>query len=129
MLNLENVGAIGEYAVAAIVPQARFRYPLLEGRLMPYAMAGVGLGYSEFNDRKPSGAGVKIDGNPYGVSGLLGVGIEYFVTSNIAFNFETRYLFSRGQTIQIDGGSERDGNFDSVLFSLGLRVFFPRVWQ
>jgi len=127
VINLDGVGSIGEYAVSAIIPQARLRYPLLEGRLMPYAVGGVGLGYSEFNDRKPSGADVKIDGNPYGVSGLLGVGIEYFVTSNIAFNFETRYLFSRGQTIEIDGGPERVGNFDSVLFSLGLRVFFPGV--
>lgn len=127
VLNLEGVGAIGEYAVVAIIPQARLRYPLLEGRLMPYAVGGVGLGYSEFNDRKPAGADVKIDGNPYGVAGSLGAGIEYFLTSNIAFNLETRYLFSRGQTIEIDGGRERVGNLDSLAFSLGLRVFFPGV--
>jgi opacity protein-like surface antigen len=129
VLNVDGIGAIGEYAVVAIMPQARFRYPLLEGRLMPYAVGGVGLGYNEFNDRKPAGADVKIDGNPYGVTGSLGAGIEYFVTSNIAFNFETRYLFSRGQTIQINGGPERTGNLDSVFFSFGLRVFFPGVRQ
>jgi opacity protein-like surface antigen len=126
VLNLDGVGSIGEYAVVSIIPQARLRYPWLEGRLVPYAVGGVGLGYNEFNDRKPAGADVIIDdGKSYSVAASLGAGIEYYVTSNIAFNFETRYLFSRGQSIRIDGGPERDGNFDSVLFSFGLRVFFP----
>jgi opacity protein-like surface antigen len=126
VLDVEGVGRIGEYAVVAIMPQVRVRYPLLEEeRLMPYAIAGVGLGYNEFNDRKPAGAEVVVDAQTYGVTAALGLGIEYFVTSNIAFNFETRYLFSRGQTLQIDGGRERSGNLDALLFSLGLRVFFP----
>ena len=127
MLNLDDVGGIGEYAVVAIIPQIRVRYPLLDGRVMPYAVGGVGLGYQEFNDRKPAGADLSIVEQKYGVAASVGAGIEYFLTSNIAFNFETRYLFSRGHSIQIDNGPWRQGNLDSLLFSFGLRVFFPDV--
>ena len=94
---------------------------------MPYAVAGVGLGYNEFNDRKPAGADLAITGQAYGVVATAGAGIEYFLTSNIAFNVEARYLFSRGQTIRINGGPELRGNLDALLLSVGLRVFFPEV--
>ena len=35
--------ALGEYLLLPLVPQVRVRYPLLGGRLTPYALAGVGV--------------------------------------------------------------------------------------
>jgi hypothetical protein len=34
-LKVGNLGTMGEYGVAAVVPQIRLRYPLFEGRLTP----------------------------------------------------------------------------------------------
>lgn len=39
-LKVQGFGSVGEYAVTAIVPQIRVRYPLLDGKLTPYAVAG-----------------------------------------------------------------------------------------
>ena len=43
------------------MPQVRVRYPLLGGRLTPYALAGVGVAFTEFNDRKPPGYDVAVE--------------------------------------------------------------------
>jgi opacity protein-like surface antigen len=123
ILQLEGVGEIGEYATYAVVPQARFRWPFLEGRVVPYAVGGVGLAYGEFNDRKPAGEDLSINGNQAGVAATIGGGVEYFLMSNIALNFETTYRFSRLQTLQIDDGPERKGNLDSLMITCGLRIY------
>ena len=52
--------ALGEYLLLPLVPQVRVRYPLLGGRLTPYALAGVGVAFTEFNDRKPPGYDVAV---------------------------------------------------------------------
>src|SRR5687768_16540979 len=56
-----NSSALGEYSVAPIVPQVRFRYPVLDGRMTPYLIAGVGAALTEFNDRKEPGFGTSVD--------------------------------------------------------------------
>jgi opacity protein-like surface antigen len=116
-------GSVGEEALYAIVPQLRARYPVLDGRLVPYAVGGVGAGYAEFNDRKPSGAGFDIDSTSWGVAVTAGAGVEYLVASNIAAGLEARYLTSRGHTIKIGDGRTRDANFDAVLLTVGLRIY------
>jgi opacity protein-like surface antigen len=121
-LAVPGLGSIGEYSVAALLPQARLRYPLLDGRVVPYLIGGVGLSQGEFNDTKPRGRFVDIDGsNTYGVAAALGGGIEYFVASNVAVGVETRYLMSRGHSIRVDG-RRHAGNLDSVAVMLALRV-------
>lgn len=124
VLDVDGHGPIGEYAVFAILPQVRFRIPQLNGRLVPYGIAGVGLGYSEFNDRKPRGADLKIEGESFGVSASLGAGLEYYLTGNLSLQLESRYLLSRGQSLRIDHEPERDGQLDALLISMGLRVHF-----
>jgi hypothetical protein len=39
--------------VGAFVPQLRLRYPFLDDRLVPYLVAGAGIAFTDFNDRKP----------------------------------------------------------------------------
>jgi opacity protein-like surface antigen len=116
-------GSVGEEAVYAIIPQLRARYPVLDGRLVPYAIAGVGAGYMEFNDRKRGGADFDIEATNWGVAATVGAGVEYFIASNIAAGLEARYLTSRGHTIKIDGRS-RDAHVDAMLLTIGLRVYF-----
>ena len=56
---------IGEFAMYTGMPTLRGRYPVLDGRLTPYALAGLGFGYTEFNDRKQPGFGVDVGGTSW----------------------------------------------------------------
>lgn len=123
-LQIRNVGKVGEYGIFTLIPQVRARYPLLDGRLTPYALVGVGMGRNEFNDRKKEGIGHSIHASDTTVVGAFGGGIEYFITRNIAVGVEARYLVSRDQEIEIDGRSER-ANLDALLTSLSMRLLFP----
>jgi opacity protein-like surface antigen len=116
-------GSVGEEAVYAIIPQLRARYPVLDGRLVPYAIAGVGAGYTEFNDRKPRGLGFDIDATSWGVAATVGAGLEYFIASNIGAALEARYLTSRGHTIKIADGRTESAHVDAMLLTVGLRVY------
>ena len=109
-----------------MVPQLRLRYPLRQGRLTPYALAGVGVSFTEINDQKEPvfDFDIDIDGNTWDVVGALGAGVEYFVASNIALGMEAKYLISRGHEIRLEGRTS-DVKLDSLLFSFGLRIFFP----
>ena len=117
-------GALGEYAVHAFTVQPRLRYPIMNGRLQPYIIGGVGMGFAQFNDKNPGGANVAIKAENVSVVGTIGTGVDYFILSNIALNFETKYLIARGFTAQINDGPILKGNLDTVLLSLGIRMFF-----
>jgi opacity protein-like surface antigen len=116
-------GSVGEEAVYAIIPQLRVRYPVLDGRLVPYAVAGVGAGYAEFNDRKAAGLNFEIESTNWGIAATMGTGVEYFVASNIAAGFEARYLTSHGHTVKIGDGRTRSAHFDAVLLTAGVRIY------
>ncbi|CAN5839186.1 hypothetical protein BH20PSE1_BH20PSE1_22220 [soil metagenome] len=122
-LHLPGRGDLGELATHNIIPQLRARYPMMGGRVVPYAVAGVGVSFTELNDTLPAAEGLSIDADGAGMVAVLGGGVEYFVMSNASLSLEARYLFSRGHTLTIDDGPERDGNLDSVLLSFGLRVY------
>lgn len=121
-LGRRGVGSVGEYAFYSFIPQLRVRYPLLGGRLVPYAIAGAGLGHAEFNDRKPRGADFPVAGLTNSIAGTAGAGIEYFVTGRIAAGIETKYSYSPGHTIKLNGHAE-DATLQALLVSVGLRVY------
>jgi opacity protein-like surface antigen len=121
-MNVGGLGTIGEYAVYGFIPQARFRYPVASGRVVPYGAVGVGLVHAEFNDRKPPGANVAVDAVSNSVGASVGTGIEYFVTSNIAFGVEAKYVYSPGHPIRINGHSET-ATLQAMLVSIGLRAY------
>jgi opacity protein-like surface antigen len=127
-LTVPGVGSIGEYAVYAALPQFRLRYPVMDGKLQPYVLGGVGIGYAEFNDRKPPGANVKVTGDQdYTLAASLGAGLDYFLMRNIAVAFETKFLTVRDQSIRINDGPTQKGNINAFLFSLGLRIFLGEL--
>ena len=117
---------IGEFAMYTAMPMLRVRYPLLDGRLTPYALAGLGAGYTEFNDRKRPGFDVDIGGTSWGVVGALGVGAEYFVANNIAIGVEAKYILSRDQDVRLNG-RQQSLDLDTLLATGGIRLYFPEV--
>jgi opacity protein-like surface antigen len=126
VLATPDLGSVTEVAVMHLIPQVRVRYPLLDGRVVPYAIGGVGAGYIEVNDRKQPGRGLDIEASRWGVAAALGAGVDYFVARNIAVGVETRYLTNRGHTVRI-GNRESTGHYDAVTFALTLRVFLARL--
>jgi opacity protein-like surface antigen len=117
---------IGEFAMYTGMPLLRARYPLLDGRLTPYALAGLGIGYTEFNDRKQPGFGLDVGGTAWGVAGALGVGLDYFVANNIAIGLETKYIILRDQHVRLNG-RRQSLDLDTLLATGGIRLFFPEV--
>jgi opacity protein-like surface antigen len=105
-----------------VVPQARFRYPLLDGRrLVPYIFGGLGVSYAEFNDRK--GVHAEVRGTDLGLAVAIGGGLEYFLTQNIALGVETKYLLTRGHKLRDERGTQAT-RVDAFLVAVGLRVYF-----
>ena len=122
-LHLPDVGGLGEFATHTVIPQLRARYPMSGGQVVPYAVAGVGVSFTELNDASPVAEELSIDADDTGMVATLGGGVEYFVMSNVSLSAEARYLFSRDLEVSIDDGPEREGNLDSVLLSISLRAY------
>lgn len=117
-------GMIGEYGMFTLIPQVRLSYPVLDGRLIPYFVAGAGFGHNEFNDRKRDGIGLSIHGNDTRIVGAVGIGAEYRVADNVGLGAEVRYLVSRGNEIEIEG-TRQTLNLDQLIVQARLRVLFP----
>lgn len=127
-VNSDALGVkINEMSVWDFLAQVRARYPLLEHRLVPYALAGVGFGFNEFNDTTAIGEspeGPKFDSRDFAPAASLGLGLDYFVADNIALEVETKYLFFRPD-IKLQDGTTNTANLDTLFLGLGARVFFP----
>jgi opacity protein-like surface antigen len=126
VISVRGVGAVGEHAIYAIVPHVRLRYPLLGDRLVPYALAGIGGSYAEFNDRKPRGVETQVDGIDVGIALGAGVGVEYFLARTVAVGLETYYHLSRGHELKV-AGRQRDIDIDALLTTAGVRIYFGRL--
>jgi opacity protein-like surface antigen len=124
VLAVRGQGSSAEYALYAVMPQIRLRYPVANGRVMPYVLAGVGASYAEVNDTKPRGRIVKVEGKGLGVAGEAGAGVDYFIARNVAVGLEGKYLYSRDQTVKVSG-TRQTLNLDSLLATIGLRLVFP----
>ena len=121
-LSIRGVGSMGELGVATLVPQVRLRHPLLDGRLVPYLVGGVGVSFTQFNDRKRDGFGLSLDAEDTALAWTVGGGLEYFVASNIAVGAEIRYAGLGAHDIVLNDRSRR-ANLDSLLVAAGARVY------
>ena len=104
----------------------RARYPVMGDRLVPYALAGVGLGFLEDNDRTVVGVDPtvpRISAQNFGVVGTIGAGLEYFIFNNMALGVESRYV-RHNNTIEADG-RDRTVELDTILLTTGLRIYLP----
>ncbi len=117
---------LGEESINAIIPQVRYRYPLLGDRLVPYAIAGVGPVFMQFNDRYKSGNGLQIDSEGWRVGASIGGGIEYYFANSIAFVVEGKYLWVDDMDFTVDGRTDQI-DMSNALVSIGLRAYFDQV--
>ncbi len=118
-------GEIAEYAVYTVLAHLRYRYPVWQDRLVPYVVAGGGLGFMEINDRRQSVADFPLfQGTETALIGSAGAGIEYFLEDNIAIGMEARHLFGLDREVQV-GDVTSTLDTDTVLLTVGLRILFP----
>jgi opacity protein-like surface antigen len=116
---------IGEYSITSIIPQVRWRYPLEDGKLSPYVIAGVGVAVTEFNDPSPESLNFSISGTDTTVIGAVGGGISWFVANNISLDFETKFLLGSAD-LQISGRTE-SASLNTALILFGVRIYFPEA--
>ena len=123
-LSTPEEGEVVEYSVWTSILQVWLRYPMLNDKLVPYLIAGGGLGFTEFNDRKqPAGDGGVTGGFETSVVGAAGIGVEYFVANNIAVGFEAKYVFLFDSEIMVNN-QPAELQVDPVFLTLGLRAYF-----
>jgi len=123
-LSLRDGPPIGEYSLYPAVFQLRLRQPLQRGRWVPYFLAGGGIMYGEFNDKKEHGDGMKVDAKGVYPALSVGGGIEYFMVRNFSLNLETRWLYSFDHAVTIGAGPEETGDLSVFMVQLGFRVYF-----
>ncbi|MCI0591286.1 MAG: porin family protein, partial [Gammaproteobacteria bacterium] len=127
-IRMAGLGTIGEYATYTLIPQLRLRYPLLHDRVVPYFIAGAGVGITEFNDPRPTGgmAPVFAFGDKSSLAGSLGAGIDYFIAPNLALGVEAKRIFLSGE-LNNPGVEVLDTDLDSWLMVAGFRLYFPET--
>jgi opacity protein-like surface antigen len=96
-INMRPLGKFAEMSNFTVMPQARFRWPFLGGRLVPYATAGVGVAFFNINDKRgtvdiPTERGnavtthtPMIESDETSVAASAGFGVEYFLNHHISF--------------------------------------------
>jgi opacity protein-like surface antigen len=122
---LESSGAkAGDYSLATLLGQARFRYPVWHDWLVPYILAGGGIGLGEFSGREDfSFRGGGSDTVPLGV---VGAGVEYFVADNLALGIEAKHYFLFRPSFSLEG-QHPELTADSIGVTAGMRVYLDRL--
>jgi opacity protein-like surface antigen len=121
--NLAGVtGGVGEYATYAVIPNLRFRWPLKDGRIVPYLMAGFGGTYSEVNDRFDNGNNVSVDSKGFAPAFALGGGVEYFFNRDVSLFGQVKYIQSWDNKIEVNNAGEQKGDLAWLHFQIGFRL-------
>src|SRR5262245_6019934 len=124
-------GTIREISVLNLVPSVRYRWPIGDGRFMPYVTGGVGLSSVDIHDEERPFAQAKTSSTT--VVGSLSAGFDYFLSENIAAGLDLRYMIHPNQDATViyenphGGGATRytdSLNLTSVSLLAHLK-FFP----
>jgi opacity protein-like surface antigen len=111
----------GDYSLATVLAQARFRYPLQNHRLVPYALAGGGFGLGEFSGREDfSFFG---GGDDTVALGAFGAGVEYFVADNITLGVEAKYYYPFEPDVRLNNGLRTGLDASNIGVTAGMRIY------
>jgi opacity protein-like surface antigen len=98
-LSSPTQGAIREISVLTVVPAVRYRWPLDDGRLMPYVTGGVGASFVDVHDANKVYADAKTSSTT--IVGSFSAGLDYFLTPDISVGLEMRYLIHPNQDAEV----------------------------
>jgi opacity protein-like surface antigen len=101
--NLEEffAGKIAELGRLAVIPAVRFRWPFLDGRLVPFVTAGVGAAFNTIGDDRilssfddgSVGRLPKLRIQNTSIAGSVSAGTEYFLNHHLAVGLAIPYYF------------------------------------
>lgn len=119
-----TMGKVTGYPVWTILGLVRMRYPLAEGKFVPYVVLGGGAGMSEEGDNDIPQTQSGFNGSRQTtLVGAAGAGFDYFVQDNVALTFEIRDTFSFETDVTLNG-TPLMLDLGYVSFTGGLRIFF-----
>jgi hypothetical protein len=84
-------GKIAELSNLTWLPSVRYRYPFLDGQLVPYALAGFGAAFNRINDRRQPQ--LDLDVNDMSWAATVGVGVEYFLNHHLSVGLSVPFFF------------------------------------
>lgn len=118
----------GEQSLLSLVPQVRWRLPLLNNRVVPYAVGGAGLGWYDYNDSTSEGYDWEFEAQGTTLVLSAGVGVDLFLNEHVAFNLEWKYMWLDELDVTrtpSGGGASESATFDMADFvgTFGLRAY------
>jgi opacity protein-like surface antigen len=122
-INVNGYGQVGEYGMGIAMPQVRYRLPLAEGRWVPYATAGMGFIYGEFNDKTADSDGLNEQAKGVYPALSVGAGVDYFLIRNVALMADIGWFYTWNQQIQVNETIGGRGNFSALTFHIGFRAY------
>ena len=147
-LNLSGIGKFAELSNFNVIPMLRFRWPLCGGRLVPFALAGLGVAFNDVNDARTNIDQIGVGAvqapkvrvlDETSLAASVGIGVEYFLNRHLSFGVSVpAYIFPdwdtevRYNTTQRPGGGRRpsatvrdSANFSSIGGLLQIKVYLP----
>lgn len=136
-LGLGPIGKFAELSTFLVMPSLRFRHPMLKGRLLLTATAGIGVAFFNVNDKRDivDSFGGTTTTTPaltiedHSVAGTLGAGIEYFLNRHLSVGLMLPFhvLPDVGTRVTQRGKKTVDGhvNLSGLAPSLEIRVYLP----
>lgn len=125
-LRSPTLGRVAGYPIWTVLAQARARYPLLDDRLVPYLVAGGGLGIAlGGGDKDAPFAVTGFTGNGETTYvGAVGLGLEFFLEDNLAVGVEAKHTFLFDSDVTFLG-RPASLDLDFVSLTAGIRLLFP----
>lgn len=140
-VNLRPLGKFAEFSNFTVMPQARFRWPFLGGRLVPYATAGVGVAFFNINDKRgtvdiPTEQGTAVTTRTPAlrtdettVAASAGVGVEYFLNHHVSFGVALPFYVYPDLNTRVQKGRAPaqygQANFSGLAGLITIKAYFP----
>ncbi|MCG3201748.1 MAG: hypothetical protein NFCOHLIN_01618 [Gammaproteobacteria bacterium] len=119
------LGDITGYPVFTFLLLGRYRYPMPGDTLVPYVVAGGGVGLGEIGDRdQPFTATRFSGGQDSSPVAAFGAGFDYFIEDNLSIGVEARYttLFETDVAV---AGVPATLSPDYLVVTAGVRIYYP----
>jgi outer membrane protein W len=126
----KEFGKVREFSNITLLPSARFRFPIDGGPFVPWVSAGLGWSINDVNDNGNSR--VKLEADDSTIAGSVAIGLDYFVSPNVAIGLSVQGLIYPDQPAtftyrnaqnRITRRAHDDFNLSSINSLAHIRIF------
>lgn len=115
----DTLGKLAEYSNITVFGSVRYRYPIGDGRFVPWVLGGIGWSLNDLNDTTNPRITLKGDGST--IAGTLGLGFDYFLVDDVAVGASMQsmlYPSIATDVINKDTGVTRHGSTSLTSISM-----------